>query len=191
MEGSEPSSAGPGRAARARDADGESLRSVLVEAGPAVRRYLFGMCGRWDEAEDAAQEALLKAWAGRESFDGRADPRTWLFAIARNHWRDRLRRGSVRPQERPMPMERLQSAASTGPPARAARAELAEALDRALDRLPPAQREALALRESEGLSFLQIAGVLGVPAATVKSRVRYALAKLAEELKPFQAEWES
>ena len=58
----------------------------------------------------------------------------------------------------------------------------------ALGTLPAAQREALALRESEGLTFRQIADLLKVPAATVKSRVRYALIKLADELKAFRPE---
>ena len=69
-----------------------------------------------------------------------------------------------------------------------ARGELAAAVKQALTALPPDQREALALRESEGLTFVQIAAMLDVPAATVKSRVRYALMKLAEQLKPFAPE---
>ena len=70
--------------------------------------------------------------------------------------------------------------------AEAQRAELASAVKRALARLPDEQREALALRESEGLTFDQIGQLLGVPTATVKSRVRYALLKLADDLRPYQ-----
>lgn len=170
--------------------DDESLRAALGDAGGAVRRYLFGLCGDWHEAEDLAQEALLRAWAKRHSFDGRAEVRTWIFTIARNHWLDRLRRRRVRPREEPMdqPLPAMDSQPS--PPVIAQRAELAAAVGQAVARLPAEQREALALRESEGLTFNQIGQLLGVPAATVKSRVRYALMKLADELKPFGRELE-
>ena len=60
-----------------------------------------------------------------------------------------------------------------------------------MNQLPSDQRDALALRESQQLTFRQIAEVLSVPVATVKSRVRYALLKLAEELKGFQRELET
>ena len=69
-----------------------SVRAAVAEAGPAVRRYLFALGATWDEAEDLAQGALLKAWRARAGFDGRADVRTWIFSIARNHWRDEIRR---------------------------------------------------------------------------------------------------
>ena len=171
--------------------DDESLRAALGEAGRAVRRYLFGLCGDWHEAEDLAQEALLRAWRKRHSFDGRAGVRTWIFAIARNHWLDRLRRRRLRPQEEPMDQPLPATDSQLPPPVIAQRAELAAAIGEAVARLPTEQREALALRESGGLTFSQIGHLLGVPSATVKSRVRYALMKLADELKPFRRELES
>jgi len=186
--GSRASADGPARVgARA----GEALRAALGASGPAVRRYLFGMCGDWDAAEDLAQEALLRAWRRRDSFDGRAEATTWIFAIARNHWLDRLRRARARPREEPMSTEPAAPDDRPGPPDAARRRELADAIRRALAVLPDAQREALALRESEGLTFRQIGEMLGVPTATVKSRVRYALVRLADELKPFAQELES
>ncbi len=164
------------------------LRAALEECGPAVRRYLFGLCGDWDQSEDVAQEAMLRAWQRRDGFDGRSDARTWVFAIARHHWIDRLRRGRASKQE-PMPANQSQLAADnrTAPAILAGR-EFAQAVGKALDLLPAEQREALALRESEGLSFPQIARMLGMPVATVKSRVRYALLKLADELERFRPE---
>jgi len=189
VAGSEASRAPRREPARAAAPAEPALRAALSDAGSAVRRYLFGMCGDWDQAEDLAQETLLKAWEKRHSFDGRAGVRTWVFAVARNHWLDRLRRARVRPREQPMSLEPTTNPQDS-PPAVAGRGELADAIDRAVARLPEAQREALALRESEGLTFSEIGELLGVPPATVKSRVRYALGKLADELKPFARELE-
>ena len=171
--------------------DADRVRAAVCRAGPAVRRYLFGLCGNWHEAEDLAQDALLKAWRHRAGFDGRADVQTWIFRIARNHWVDRLRRGRVRPQEQSMTQTHAETSVRSHPPAQAERAELADALQKALAKLPAEQREALALRESDAMTFPQIAAMLSVPVATVKSRVRYALVKLADELKTYEAEWAS
>ena len=165
-----------------------ALRASLVEVSPAVRRFLFGMCGDWDQAEDLAQAALLKAWANRHKFDGRAKPATWIFTIARNHWYDRLRRQRTRPAHEHMHEQFAQPDPAPSPGAMVSRGELAQAVTAALGKLPDDQREALAMRESEGLTFRQIAEALGIPTATVKSRVRYALDKLANELKPFRQE---
>ena len=171
----------------------EAVRAAVTESAPAVRRYFFGMCGDWHRADDLAQGALLKAWHKRDSFDGRASATTWIFAIARNHWRDSLRRRKVRSREGPMDEGLTDAvvAATPTPAAGAARGELARAVAVAVGRLPAEQREALSLRESEGLTFRQIGEMLGIPTATVKSRVRYALTKLAEHLEPFRRDLES
>jgi len=187
QSGSEPASVGESGGRRVRP-DEASLRAGFGAAAGALRRYLFCMCGDWHEAQDLAQTALLKAWRKRHGFDGKAELRTWIFAIARNHWRDRLRTRRTRPR-----MERMSAEFATagpGPVTAAARGELARAITVALETLPADQREALALRESQGLRFRQIAELLGVPVATVKSRVRYALLKLAKQLEPFRRELE-
>jgi RNA polymerase sigma-70 factor (ECF subfamily) len=165
----------------------DEVRTGIVDSAAAVRRFLFGMCGDWNQAEDMAQEALLKAWARRQSFGGRSNVRTWVFAIARNHWLDQLRRRRTKPCEETM---NENTTATTDPPPymQLRRGELAGAVAAALEKLPSEQREALALRESEGLTFNQVAQMLDIPVATAKSRVRYALLKLADELKPFQSE---
>lgn len=154
------------------------LRAELAESAGAVRRYAFGLCGDWHLAQDVSQEALLRAWRGRERFAGRSVLRTWLFTIARNCWLDVLRRRRPAAELK----ESAMADASANPASLAQRSELAEAVRRAVEQLPPEQREALALRESQGLSFAEVAGVLGVPVPTAKSRVRYALLKLARDL---------
>ena len=168
-----------------------SLRRAIAEAFDPLRRFMYLQCGAWHEAEDVAQEALLRAWRSRESFDGRADPRTWIFAIARNHWRDRLRRLDSGPRIQGMSDALKLMEPAPGPAAAAGRGEIGQAVRAAMARLPSEQREALALRESQGLTFREIAAVSGVPIPTAKSRVRYALLKLAEELKNFRPEAQS
>ena len=166
----------------------QRLRCALSEALSAVRRYVFVLCGGWHEAEDIAAEALLRAWRGREKFDGRADARTWIFTIARNHWLDCLRRKRRGPRVQPMIEPPDIAAPCPSPPAAAAAAELGDAVRLALAALPPEQAEAVALRESRGLTFAQTAALLGIPVATAKSRVRYGLLKLAGELRAFGPE---
>jgi len=168
----------------------DEMRAALSGLGPAVRRFLFGMCGDWHVAEDLAQESLLKAWRSRANFGGRARVRTWVFGIARNAWIDYLRRSRVRQRQRAtIESEQLATVpAASGPVACAVRQEFSTEMESALTKLPDKQREALAMRESDGLTFAEIARLIEVPVGTVKSRVRYALMKLADELKAFAPE---
>ena len=168
--------------------DAEGLRAEVSDSGPAVRRFLFGMCGDWHVAEDLAQESLLKAWRSRASFNGRANVRTWVFTIARNAWIDYLRRQRTRGVEETMDQATLTASNAPGPLASASGREFASQMELALRKLPPEQREALAMRESDGLTFVEISRLLELPVATVKSRVRYALMKLATELRAFAPE---
>ena len=182
-----PSAAGP-YSRRDSALDEQAMREAVTGVAAAVRRYVFGMCGNWHQAEDLTQGALLKAWQKRQSFDGRADVKTWIFAIARNHWLDGLRKKRTAPQEMVIDEAQIPIRRAPSPPEAAQRGEFVAAVRGAMAKLPPEQHEAIALRESEALSFAQIAEMLNVPAGTVKSRVRGALLKLADELKAFGPE---
>lgn len=170
----------------------EPTADQLARHGLQLRRYLFGLCGSWELAEDLTQQTLLRAWSARKSFDGRSSVRTWLFVIARNGFRDHLRRKQTRPEPETMTPETLQIAENRPSPARrAGLSEFQAAAADAIAQLPDEQRQALALRQSGALSFPEIAEVLGVPVATAKSRVRYALLKLADLLAAYRQELES
>jgi RNA polymerase sigma-70 factor (ECF subfamily) len=171
-----------------------SLRAELCGCALGVRQYLLGMCGDADRAMDLSQEALLKAWRARAGFAGNSSVKTWLFSIARNVWLDYLRRKSLAKTagtsfcEKGMEQLEQQASASVGPLAAAGRSELYEHVRQAMEKLPHDQREALSLRQSQGMKFHEVAALLGVPVATVKSRVRYALLKLADELERYRDE---
>lgn len=173
------------------DSAARRLRAAIQDACQPIRWYLLGMCGNWHEADEVAQQALAKAWARREQFDGRSDAKTWLFAIARNHWLDELRKRKRAPTHEPMDTVHDNLAVTDDPAAGLERAELIQAIAHAMDSLPPEQREAVSLRESGALTFAQIAETLGVPVPTVKSRVRAGLAGLAEKLRPYHRELQS
>jgi RNA polymerase sigma-70 factor (ECF subfamily) len=117
------------------------------------------------DAEDVVQEAYLRAFRSYEGFRG-GDGRAWFLAVVRNTCLTWLRRN--RP---PAATVRFDEAVHAVPADAPAPPEGAEALRRALESLPPEFREAVVLRELEGLSYKEVAAVTGVPIGTVMSRL--------------------
>jgi RNA polymerase sigma-70 factor (ECF subfamily) len=135
-----------------------------------------------DEAEDLVQESCLRAWKGFSGFRG-GDMRSWLLAIVRNTCYSWLR--SNRRQDLAVEFDEGAHTPEADTPdaegllvAEASR----DALTRALEELPAEFREALVLRELEGLSYKEIGDVAGVPVGTVMSRLARARARLANIL---------
>ena len=144
--------------------------------------------------EDICQETLVKAYGSiRRLSDPRKFP-LWVHRIAMNVYQDRRRREKSRPA---LPLEivrddgegvslldRLAGATGEdeGPAADMEARELREIMQGALDRLPDEQREAIMLREFQGLSTAEISEIMGVPTATVRTRIFYGLRKLHDML---------
>ncbi len=156
--------------------DDDAFRSGLIAEMPHVRAFARSICaGRQDEADDIAQEALAKAWAGRESFTMGTQLRAWLFSITRNIYRSQLRR-----TWRETLLENLDGVAgSTSGSESNDKVELDDAR-RALSVLPEDQREALVLVAVAGFSYEEAAQISECAVGTVKSRVARARAKLEE-----------
>lgn len=153
-------------------------------------RYLLRHCRDRATAEELHQDVWLKLIAARSSFDPTARFTTWLYAVARNRMIDHWRRNSAQrvvslddDRGGDAPAVSLQDATPAADPVRSA-AALQEAglLIAALEEVPPAQRDAFLLHVEAGLAVAEIASLVGVPAETVKSRLRYAYRRLRSAL---------
>jgi RNA polymerase sigma-70 factor (ECF subfamily) len=153
---------------------------------PSVYRFAYSYCRNNDDAQDAAQDAFVKAWRALSRFDTRKRFRPWLLAIARNSSLDIIKR------RRAVPFSAL---ADDGEDFAQTLADAQEPADETLERLlaheraqaaiadlPPLQQQALSLRHDEELTFEEIAQVLKEPMNTVKSRYRRAILVLQKRL---------
>jgi len=146
-----------------------------------IRGAAFRLLGSDDEARDVAQEAFLKAYRALPGFKREARFSSWLYQIAVNLCRDRLRRRRGRPT---VSLEALEEAgpvlASREPGAHelVQRLDLRRAVRRAIAALSDEQREVLILKEYQGLTFLEIAQALELPLSTVKTRLYRGLGQL-------------
>jgi RNA polymerase sigma-70 factor (ECF subfamily) len=133
-----------------------------------------------DDADDVVQEAYLRAYRFFDGFHG-GDGRAWLLRIVRNTCYSWLEKN--RPREPAATFDETKHSGGlpeAGPEAPLVASEDREMLRRALEELPGEFREALVLRELEGLSYKQIASVTGVPLGTVMSRLARARERLQE-----------
>jgi len=166
-----------------------SQRGDKEAFGELVRRYqrlvvsiAYRMSGDATLAEDAAQDAFLRAWQQLSRFEyrGAGSFRAWLCRIATNVTTDRLRKAHPT-----VALEALPLPGGVRPDEVHLRGEEAQAVRAAILRLPEASRAALILREYEGLSYREIAEALNIPIGTVMSRLNYARRRLREELLPY------
>ncbi|MBN1920312.1 MAG: sigma-70 family RNA polymerase sigma factor [Anaerolineae bacterium] len=159
--------------------------------GELVRRYrervigiVYRMCGDMQLAEDAAQEAFVRAWQQLPRYQPHAPFQSWLYRIALNRATDVLRADRETANVEDLPLV----APDIGPEAAAERNALHEQIRRAVLDLPEASRSVLILREYEGLSYKEIAETLSIPLGTVMSRLNYARGRLREWLSPWLEE---
>jgi RNA polymerase sigma-70 factor (ECF subfamily) len=158
----------------ARNGDREAFMRLVRVHQAGVRAFAHGLVGDRMLAEDIAQETFLRAWRGLGAFRGDAAFATWLYAITRRAALDEVRR----PALRTVPVDQAATLADR----RAVDPALRSDLERALQGLEPAQREAFLLVVVLGLSYQEAGGLTGSPAGTVASRVFRARTRLADAL---------
>ena len=141
---------------------------------------VYRMCGDANLAEDAAQEAFIRAWKHLPSYRPRSPFRNWIYRIANNAALDVLRRRHETVDVDALPI----ASSNIGPEATVEKEERAKRVQQAVLELPDASRAVLILREYEGLSYKEIANTLSIPIGTVMSRLNYARNRLRESLAP-------
>ena len=168
---------------KAQGGDMNAFAALFEGQRTVIQRMASQIVGESD-AYDVTMTVFLKAWQSLPSFQGRSSLRTWLYRVMYRAAIDHLRARKVReapaapdrdgtPAEREIPDERQKR-----PDELVADAELARHVTVALDRLTAEHRTALLLRYMEGLSYLEMASVMGVSPGTVMSRLFNARRKL-------------
>jgi RNA polymerase sigma-70 factor (ECF subfamily) len=170
---------------RAIEGDDSAYRSLVERYQDRLLTVARRLVGDAHRAEDVVQDALLKAYAKLGSFHGRSTFYTWIYRITVNAASDvrqrEARRRAVSLDDGPI--GRILAGDAPGPDARAATAELRRIVRREIEELSPKLRTILKLRELEGLSYEELAEVLGISKGTVESRLFRAREKLAERLR--------
>lgn len=174
--------------------DMAAAEEVTSRNNQRLFRIAFGILKNRTEAEDAVQSAYLNAFAAMAGFDGRASLSTWLTRIMINEALGRARAAAARNaalDEASVTViddyrEKLMrgSASAVAPDADLARAQLRSVLERAIALLPDEFRLTFMLREVEELSINEVAELLDIPAATVKTRHLRAKRRLQQALGP-------
>lgn len=149
-----------------------------------------------EEAQDLTQETFLRALKAIKNFRGEADLKTWLYRIAVNESRNRFRWWTRRHREQTVsldttmvfgetPIHETLSGNSANPETETLRRERRKILREALLKLPAIFREAIVLRDIEGLSYEEVAAALGANLGTVKSRIARGREELRKMLQDF------
>ena len=175
---------------RVRAGDVAAFEPLVEKYRQRVYRLARNVLHDSEEAFDVAQEAFIRAFQALPTFRGQSAFYTWLFRITLNVASDRARQRTAR--GRAFGTERVEEEEwsrtlvdpGEGPDASAARAEERRRIGRALDALPPHHRAIIMLSDLEGLSYREIAEVLGIPMGTVMSRLHNARKRLRAALGP-------
>ncbi|UXX85199.1 RNA polymerase sigma factor [Roseovarius pelagicus] len=171
--------------ARFAQGDAGAARVLTLRMTPRVFAHAVRMLGNRAEAEDVAQEAMLRLWRVASDWRaGEAKVTTWLYRVTANLCLDRLRRGDGIAQE--MTEEPVDPA--PGPGAAMQEQSRTDALQAALARLPERQRQAVVLRHLDGLGNIQIAEIMGISAEAVESLTARGKRALSADLAGRQAE---
>ena len=173
--------------ARSIRGDADSFNELMLRWERPIYALAYRTIGREDDARDVCQETFLRAFRALPGFRGQAKFSSWLYRIALNLCRDWVRRERRTPVvQAPEDVDLVALAAAAEPSESiedlVARKDLSRAVELAMTRLPEEQRTAIVLKEYHGLTFQEIADLVGCPLSTVKTRLYQGLSVLRREL---------
>jgi RNA polymerase sigma-70 factor (ECF subfamily) len=173
--------------ARSIGGDSDSFNELIHRWERPIYALAYRQLRREEDARDVCQETFLRAYRALPGFRGQAKFSSWLYRIALNLCRDWMRRERRTPVvPAPGDVDLMDLAAARGPSEsiedRIAQNDLVRKVERAMALLPEDQRTAIVLKEYEGLTFQEIADVVGCPLSTVKTRLYQGLTVLRREL---------
>ena len=163
---------------RAQAGDRDAFGDLIYLHREAVIRVVYRMCGNMQVAEDAAQNAFIRAWQHIPRYQPKASFKSWLYRIAINAALDILRR-----EKAVVDIDDVPLSTSTKIEKRIVKNERAALVQQAIKNLPETSRTVLVLREYEELSYKDIAETLEIPVGTVMSRLSYARKTLSKALR--------
>jgi RNA polymerase sigma-70 factor, ECF subfamily len=173
--------------ARAVQGDNRAFGELVSLHRAGVVGVVYRMCGDMPLAEEAAQEAFLRAWQHLNKYQSQHSFRAWVYRIAINAALDVLRRERKMTGLTEIGGERLPQS-GPGLQERSETREQAERVQQAILALPDGARAVLVLREYGAMSYAEIAAALNIPAGTVMSRLNSARAQLRQALLHLLAE---
>ena len=167
--------------------DADSFNQLVLRWERPIYALAYRVIGREEDARDVCQETFLRAFRALGGFRGQAKFSSWLYRIALNLCRDWVRRQRRTPVvQLPEDVDVIELAASREPTEPieelVARRDLTRAVEKAMARLPEEQRTAIILKEYHGLTFQEIADLVGCPLSTVKTRLYQGLTVLRREV---------
>ena len=173
--------------ARTIGGDADSFNELIHRWERPIYALAYRQIGREEDARDVCQDTFLRAYRALHGFRGQAKFSSWLYRIALNLCRDWMRRERRTPVvQAPEDMDLMDLAAAREPSEsiedRVGRHDLTRAVERAMALLPEEQRTAIVLKEYQGITFQEIADLLGCPLSTVKTRLYQGLTVLRREL---------
>jgi RNA polymerase sigma-70 factor (ECF subfamily) len=163
--------------------DASAFDTLVGRWDRKIQGAIYRVLGATEDSRDLCQEVFLKAYRALGTFKREARFSSWLYQIALNACRDRLRRRRGRTHvslDELIAQEPLQEGPSALDLVEAQ--DLARAVQTAMAALPHEQREVIALKEYQGLTFVEIAEALDVPVSTVKTRLYRGLGQLRQQL---------
>jgi RNA polymerase sigma-70 factor (ECF subfamily) len=167
---------------RAKAGDPRAFQELVRPHVDSIRRFARSFCKNDGDADDLAQDALLKAYRAIGSYDGRASLTTWLYTVAKNQFLDHRRGKLFRWRSRESELTEANPTSIPNAEQLLDAHRKVEMLWRALGRVDEKFRIPLVLVEIDGLTYEQVAEIERLPVGTVRSRISRAKAQLREHL---------